>query len=109
GGRVAGCVGGGGAELSSSLAMRFGAWGRTVVNQMEVGLGILPGGTGTQRLPRLLGRGRAMEIVLGSIDVDAETAERWGWLNRALPPADLDGYVDGLAQQMRSFPAEAAA
>jgi len=107
--KIAGRVGGGGAELSASLDMRFGALGRTVVNQMEVGLGILPGGTGTQRLPRLVGRGRAMEIVLGSVDVDAETAERWGWLNRALPPADLDGYVDGLARRIAAFPPEAVA
>jgi enoyl-CoA hydratase/carnithine racemase len=106
---IAGRVGGGGSELCESLDMRFGALGRTVINQMEVALGILPGGTGTQRLPRLLGRGRALEVVLGSDDLDAATAERWGYLNRALPPAELDGFVERLARRIASFPAEAIA
>ena len=105
--KIAGRVGGGGAELSASLDMRFGAIGRTVVNQMEVALGILPGGTGTQRLPRLVGRGRALEMVLGCDDVDAVTAERWGYLNRALPPDELDPFVDRLARRIASFPSEA--
>ena len=64
---IGGRVGGGGSELSMSCDMRFGALGKTVINQMEVPIGILPGGTGTQRLPRLVGRGRAMEIVLGGV------------------------------------------
>jgi enoyl-CoA hydratase/carnithine racemase len=106
--KVAGRVGGGGAELSASCDMRFGLLGRTIVNQMEVPIGILPGGTGTQRLPRLLGRGRAMEVVLGGIDLDAETAERWGWLNRAFASVEeLDAYVDGLARRIASFPPQA--
>jgi enoyl-CoA hydratase/carnithine racemase len=106
--KIAGRVGGGGAELSASCDMRFGLLGKTVVNQMEVPIGILPGGTGTQRLPRLLGRGRALEVILGGIDLDAATAERWGWLNRALETqADLDRYVDGLARRIASFPADA--
>jgi enoyl-CoA hydratase/carnithine racemase len=106
---IAGRVGGGGSELALSCDMRFGAIGRTVVNQMEVPIGILPGGTGTQRLPRLVGRGRAMEIVLGGIDVDAATAERWGLLNRALPPDELTPYVDRLARRIASFPPGAVA
>jgi enoyl-CoA hydratase/carnithine racemase len=106
---IGGRVGGGGSELASSCDMRFGALGRTVVNQMEVPLGILPGGTGTQRLPRLLGRGRAMEVILGAIDLDAETAERWGYLNRALPPEELRPYVDALARRIAGFPAGAIA
>jgi enoyl-CoA hydratase/carnithine racemase len=76
---------------------------------MEVALGILPGGTGTQRLPRLVGRGRALEIILGSDDLDAVTAERWGYLNRVLPPGELDGFVDRLARRIAGFPAEAIA
>ena len=76
--QIEGRVGGGGSEFSASMDMRFGVIGKTKINQMEVPLGILPGGTGTQRLPRLVGRGRAMEIVLGGDDLDAETAERWG-------------------------------
>lgn len=106
--KIAGRVGGGGSELASSCDMRFGLFGKTVMNQMEVPIGILPGGTGTQRLPRLLGRGRALEIILGGVDLDAATAERWGWLNRAFATLpELDGYVDGLARRIASFPAPA--
>lgn len=101
---IAGRVGGGGNELAMSCDMRFGAIGQTVINQMEVPLGILPGGTGTQRLPRLVGRGRAMEIILGGVDIDAETAERWGLLNRALPADELRGHVDVLARRIAGFP-----
>lgn len=107
--KIAGRVGGGGSELAASFDMRFGALGHTVVNQMEVALGILPGGSGTQRLPRLVGRSRALEIVLGSDDLDAATAERWGYLNRALPPDELDGFVDRLARRIASFPRSAVA
>jgi enoyl-CoA hydratase/carnithine racemase len=106
---INGRVGGGGSELASSCDMRFGALGRTVINQMEVPLGILPGGTGTQRWPRLVGRGRAMEMILGGIDLDAETAERWGYLNRALPPDQLRAHVDELARRIASFPPGAVA
>jgi len=106
--KVAGRVGGGGAELSASCDMRFGVIGKTVVNQMEVPIGILPGGSGTQRLPWLLGRGRALEVVLGGIDLDAATAERWGWLNRAFADNNaLDAYVDDLARRIASFPRQA--
>lgn len=108
--KIAGRVGGGGSEFSASCDMRFGLLGKTKVNQMEVALGILPGGTGTQRLPRLVGRGRAMEIVLGSDDIDAETAEKWGYLNRAFASQEaLDQHVDHLAQRIASWPAEAIA
>jgi len=106
---IAGRVGGGGNELAMSCDMRFGALGKTVINQMEVPLGILPGGTGTQRLPRLVGRGRAMEIILGGIDIDAETAADWGMLNRALPPDELGPHVDELARRIAGYPAEAVA
>jgi enoyl-CoA hydratase/carnithine racemase len=103
--KVNGRVGGGGAELAASMDMRFGVLGRTVVNQMEVPLGILPGGTGTQRLPLLVGRGRALEMILGGIDIDAQTAVAWGWLNRAFASAEeLDGYVAFLANRIASFP-----
>jgi enoyl-CoA hydratase/carnithine racemase len=105
--QIEGRVGGGGAELSMSFDMRFGVLGKTIINQMEVPIGILPGGTGTQRLPRLIGRARALEIILGGIDLDAETAERWGWLNRALPAGEIDGYVSALARRIASFPMEA--
>ncbi|MCP5178542.1 MAG: enoyl-CoA hydratase/isomerase family protein [Pseudomonadales bacterium] len=105
--QIEGRVGGGGSELAASCDMRFGVRGRTVINQMEVPLGILPGGTGTQRLPRLVGRGRAMEIVLGGDDLDAVTAERWGYLNRIFEADEIDGWVQTLAQRIASFPVEA--
>ena len=108
--KMAGRAGGGGNEFASSCDMRFGLRGKTVINQMEVALGILPGGSGTQRLPRLVGRGRAMEICLGSDDIDAETAEQWGYLNRIFDTErDLDRFVESLAQRIASFPAEAIA
>jgi enoyl-CoA hydratase/carnithine racemase len=105
--QIEGRVGGGGSELAMSFDMRFGVVGKTVINQMEVPLGILPGGTGTQRMPRLIGRHRALEVILGGIDLDAATAERWGYLNRALPAAEIGPYVDALARRIASFPAEA--
>ena len=107
--KIAGRVGGGGSEFAASCDMRFGALGHAKVNQMEVGLGILPGGTGTQRLPRLMGRGRALEVILASDDLDAATAERWGYFNRALQPDALDTFVDRLARRIASFPPEAVA
>ena len=106
---IAGRVGGGGHELAMSCDMRFGALGKTVINQPEVAIGILPGGTGTQRLPRLVGRGRALEMILGCEDLDAETAERWGLLNRALPAAELRPFVERLARRIACFPPEAVA
>lgn len=104
---IDGRVGGGGGEFSASCDMRFGTIDKTTLCQMEVPLGILPGGSGTQRLPRMLGRGRAMEIVLGGDDIDAATLENWGWLNRALPPGELRPFVDRLANRIAGFPPEA--
>lgn len=108
--KMAGRAGGGGNEFASSCDMRFGVRGKTIINQMEVALGILPGGSGTQRLPRLVGRGRAMEICLGSDDIDAETCEKWGYLNRIFDSeAELDEFVDRLAYRIAKWPAEAIA
>lgn len=104
---IGGRVGGGGAELAASCDMRFGAAGATTLCQMEVPLGILPGGTGTQRLPHLVGRGRALEIVLGGDDIDAATLADWGWLNRVLAADDLRDHVARLAARIASFPPEA--
>jgi len=100
---------GGGSEFLLSLDMRFGAIGRCILSQPEVALGILPGGSGTQRLPRLIGRGRALEVILGCEDYDAVLAERYGWINRALPAAELRPFVSALAQRIASFPREAIA
>jgi len=107
--RIEGIARGGGSEFALSCDMRFGALGRAVLAQPEVALGIIPGGSGTQRLPRLVGRARALEIVLGCDDVPADLAERWGYLNRAMPPAELGPFVDALAYRIASFPAEAIA
>ena len=108
-GMVEGRARGGGSEFLLSLDMRFGALGRAVLAQPEVALGIIPGGSGTQRLPRLIGRARALEVVLGCDDVPADLAERWGYLNRALPPAELRPFVERLARRIASFPASAIA
>lgn len=105
--QIEGRVGGGGSEMSMAFDMRFGVRGRTIVNQMEVPVGILPGGGGTQRLPRLVGRNRAIEVILGGGDLDAETAERWGYLNRALEASEIGGFVDSLARRIASCPPEA--
>src|SRR5437764_11641570 len=108
-GKIEGRARGGGSEFLLSLDLRFGALGRAVLAQPEVALGILPGGSGTQRLPRLIGRARALEVILGCDDVPADLAERWGYLNRALPPAELGPFVARLAVRIASFPAEALA
>ena len=105
--QIEGRVGGGGSELAASCDLRYGVRGKTVINQMEVPIGILPGGTGTQRLPRLVGRGRALEIILGGGDLDAETAERWGYLNRIFAADGIGPFVEELAQRIASFPIEA--
>ena len=107
--QIEGRARGGGSELALSLDMRFGALGRCILAQPEVALGIIPGGSGTQRLPRLVGRARALEIILGCDDVPADVAERWGYLNRALPPAELAPFVERLAHRIASYSAEAIA
>ncbi len=107
--KIEGRARGGGSEFVLSLDMRFGAIGRAMLGQPEVALGIIPGGGGTQRLPRLVGRSRAMEVVLGCEDFPAELAERYGYLNRALPPEELGPFVERLARRIASFPAEAIA
>jgi enoyl-CoA hydratase/carnithine racemase len=105
---IEGRAGGGGSELALSCDMRF-ATPDAILNQPEVALGILPGGGGTVRLPRLIGRSRALEVILGCDDIDAATAERWGWVNRVLPAADIDAFVDRLAGRIASFPPHAVA
>ncbi len=98
---------GGGSEFALSLDLRYAGRGRAILSQPEVAFGIIPGGGGTQRLARLAGRGRALEIVLGCADFDADDAERYGWVNRALPPDDLAPFVARLARRIASFPADA--
>jgi enoyl-CoA hydratase/carnithine racemase len=106
---VEGIARGGGSEFALAFDMRFAALGKARFAQPEVAVGIIPGGGATQRLPRLVGRGRALEIILGGNDIDAATAEAWGYVNRALPPDELRPYVDALAARIASFPLEAIA
>jgi enoyl-CoA hydratase/carnithine racemase len=106
---IEGRIGGGGSELALSCDMRFAAIGQAVLSQPEVALGIIPGGTGTARLGRLAGRSRALEIILGCDDFDAVTAERFGWVNRALEPGELWPFVDRLAARIASYPPHAVA
>lgn len=105
---IAGRVGGGGSELALACDMRFATPDATF-SQPEVALGIIPGAGGTVRLPRLIGRSRALEVVLGCDDVDAHTAERWGWVNRVLPADEIDAFVDRLVGRIASFPPDAVA
>jgi enoyl-CoA hydratase/carnithine racemase len=96
---IEGIARGGGSELVLSFDLRF-AGERAVLAQPEVLVGIIPGGSGTQRLPRLVGRARALEIVLGGQDIDAVTAERWGYVNRTLPDGELRPFVEALVARM---------
>ncbi len=107
--KIEGRCRGGGSELALACDMRFAAIGKATLSQPEVGLGIIPGGGGSTRLPRLVGRGRALEIILGCADFDAELAERYGYVNRALPADEIGAFVDNLANQIASFPAETIA
>ena len=104
-----GRAGGGGSELVMSCDIRVAAIDHAILNQPEVALGIIPGGSGTVRLPRLIGRSRAMEVILGCTDIDAVTAERWGWVNHALPLDQVRPYAYQLARRIASFPAHAVA
>ncbi|MFI8006947.1 enoyl-CoA hydratase/isomerase family protein [Streptomyces sp. NPDC086010] len=92
-----------GNEFTLACDMRFASREKAVLGQPEVGAGITPGGGSTERLPLLVGRGRALEIIAAADDFDAETAERYGWINRALPDAELDAYVDRVATRIASF------
>ena len=102
--KIRGRARGAGSELALACDMRFAARENAILGQIEVGAGTLPGAGGVQHLARLLGRGRAMEAILGADDFDAEVAERYGWINRALPDADLDAFVARLARPHRRVP-----
>lgn len=107
--KIEGRCRGGGSELVLSCDMRFAARGRAIFAQPEVSIGIIPGGSGTQRLPRLMGRGRALEVVLGCADYDADLAERYGYINRAFAPDEIGPFVEALAYRIASYPARAIA
>ncbi len=101
--KVRGCVRGVCSEFVLACDMRFASRENTRLGQPEVGVGLHPGGGGTERLPHLVGRGRALEIILGANDFDGDSAERYGYVNRALPDAELDAFVDTLARRIASF------
>lgn len=104
-GELRGRARGAGSEFLLALDMRFASRERALLGQPEVAVGLLPGAGGTVRLAQLLGRGRALEVCLGGEDFDADTAERYGWINRALPDAELEGFCEALARRIATFPA----
>src|ERR1700675_1115425 len=107
--RIRGCVRGVSSEFVLACDMRFASRENTKLGHPELGVGLHPGGGGTERLPHLVGRGRALEIVLSANDFDGDTAERYGYVNRSLPDAELDGFVDDLARRIASFDRRALA
>jgi enoyl-CoA hydratase/carnithine racemase len=102
--KVEGRARGGGSEIAIAADMCFAAAGKAIFGHPEVAVGLVPGGGGTQRLPRLIGRGRALEVLLGCNDLSAELAELYGYINRALPPDELTPFVEKLAHRLASFP-----
>ena len=100
---IRGRVRGGGSEFALSCDLRFASIENSVFGQPEVGVGIVPAGGAVERLPGLVGTARALEIIASADDYDAVTAERYGWINRAIPDVDLDDYVDRLARRLASF------
>ena len=107
--KVEGRAQGGGSEIALAMDMCFAAVGKAIFGHPEVAVGLVPGGGGTQRLPRLIGRGRALEVLLGCDDLSAELAERYGYINRALPEHELTPFVEKLAHRIASFPGHAIA
>lgn len=98
-----------GSELALASDMRFASREKAILSQWEVGAALVPGGGPMARLPRLMGRGRALEVLLGAQDIDGELAERYGYVNRSLPDAELDGFVDALATRISKFDGNAIA
>ena len=104
---IAGRTRGAGNEFALACDMRFASKERALFGQPEAGTGLTPGSGAMQHLSRLLGRGRALEVLLSSQDYGAEMAERYGWVNRALPDVELSAFVKVLAHRIASFPAQA--
>jgi enoyl-CoA hydratase/carnithine racemase len=107
--QIEGRVRGVGSEFVLACDMRFAARESAIFGQPEVGFGLIPGAGAAQHLTRLMGRGRALEVLLGAEDYDAQAAERYGWVNRALPAAALGDFVKSLARRIASFPAAGVA
>jgi enoyl-CoA hydratase/carnithine racemase len=87
--------------------MRFASREKAILSQWEVGAGVVPGGGPMARLPRLMGRGRALEVLLGADDIPGDLAELYGYVNRSLPDSDLDAFVESLATRIASFDKQA--
>ncbi len=104
--QIEGRVRGAGDEFVLACDMRFAARETAVFAQFEAGFGQLPGGGAAQHLTRLMGRSRALEVLLSGDDYDAELAERYGWINRALPADELETFVHRLAKRIAAFPAQ---
>jgi enoyl-CoA hydratase/carnithine racemase len=102
--QIEGRVRAAGSEFVLACDMRFAARESAIFGQFEPAFGQLPGGGGAQYLVRLMGRGRALEVMLSAEDYDADLAERYGWINRALPADELDGFVGSLAHRIAGFP-----
>lgn len=102
-GKIRGRTRGGGNELALALDLRYASLEKALFGQPEVGTAVVPGGGGTEHLPRLIGRDRALEAVLTSKDYDAVTAERWGWVTRAIPDDELDAFVDSVVDRLAAF------
>jgi enoyl-CoA hydratase/carnithine racemase len=98
-----------GSELALACDMRFASREKAILSQWEVGAGLVPGGGPMARLPRLIGRGRALEVLLGADDIPGDLAERYGYVNRAFPDTELDSFVEGLALRIASFDKQAIA
>jgi enoyl-CoA hydratase/carnithine racemase len=96
-----------GSELALACDMRFASREKAILSQWEVGAGLVPGGGPMARLPRLIGRGRALEVLLSADDIGGDLAERYGYVNRSLPDSELDGFVDALARRIASFDKQA--
>jgi enoyl-CoA hydratase/carnithine racemase len=96
-----------GSELALACDMRFASREKAILSHFEVGAAIVPGGGPMARLPRLMGRGRALEVLLGADDIPGDLAERYGYVNRSFPDADLDTFVDSLANRIASFDKQA--
>ncbi|MBV9873155.1 MAG: enoyl-CoA hydratase/isomerase family protein [Verrucomicrobia bacterium] len=98
-----------GSELALACDMRFASREKAILSQWEVGAGLVPGGGPMARLPRLIGRGRALEVLLGADDIPGDLAERYGYVNRAFPDSELDFFVEALAVRIASFDKQAIA
>jgi enoyl-CoA hydratase/carnithine racemase len=101
---IAGRVRAAGSEFILACDLRFASRERAIFGQIEAGMGLVPGGGAVQHLTRLLGRGRALEVLASGSDYNAELAERYGWINRALPDIELSAFVSSLAHRIGSFP-----